>query len=95
MITPFFTSSGKTPISEITGNKLVVHGNSSFIVTGVRVDYLKKPRAINLSLNQDCELPEEFHQAVCDLTVEYFKAMTVDPSWEVKLKDNIARSITT
>jgi hypothetical protein len=94
LVTPFVKPSAKSPISEVSGNKLTVYGDSSFIVTGVRVDYIKKPRRINLLLAQDCELPEEFHQAICDLTVEYFKVMTVDPSWEMKLKDNINRSTT-
>ena len=90
--TPFVKPSVHTSVSKLSGNELIVYGDVSYIVTGVRVDYVKKARRLNLLLGQNCELPEEFHQAVCDLTVEYFKAMTVDPSWEMKLKDNITRS---
>lgn len=94
MVTPWVSSNAKSPISELSGDKLIIHGDSSFIVSGlVRIDYIKKPRKINLLLNQDCELPEEFHQSVCDLTVEYFKAMTADPNWEIKMKDNITRNV--
>jgi len=93
-VTPWVQSGNKSPISELFNNKLLIHGDSSFIVSGlVRIDYIKKPRKINLLLNQDCELPEEFHQSICDLTVEYFKAMTADPNWEMKLKDNITRNV--
>jgi len=91
-VTPWTRSSYLTPISEISSRILGVYGDASFIVTGVKVSYVKKPRRMSLLLSQDCELPEEFHQAVCDLTVEYFKAMTADPSWETKLRDNITRS---
>ena len=91
--TAFVKSSNLSPISEFSNNEVIVYGDTGFIVTGVNISYLKKPRRISLLLSQDCELPDEFHQAVCDLTVEYFKAMTADPNWEVKLKDNMSRSI--
>jgi len=94
LVTPWVKSTGKSPISELSGNKLIVYGDSSFIISGsISIDYVKKPRKINLLLNQDCELPEEFHQSICDLAVEYFKAMTADPNWEVKLKDNVTRNV--
>ena len=91
--TAYLKPSYLSPISELWGDKLIVHGDTSFIVTGVSVDYVKKPRKMNLSLNQDCDLSAEFHNAICDLTVEYIKAMTADPNWQVKLQDNITRSI--
>ena len=94
MVTPWIKSTDKSPISELSSNKLIVHGDLSFIVSGlIRIDYIKKPRKINLLLNQDCELPEEFHQSICDLAVEYFKILTADPSWEIKMKDNITRNV--
>jgi hypothetical protein len=85
-----------SPISELEQGSLFVYGDDlSFIVTKVRVSYIKKAARIDLTLGQDCELPSEFHNAVCDLTVEYFKGMIADPNWEVKLKDNMQRSVTT
>lgn len=91
--TAFVKPSHLSSISELWGNKLIVHGEDSFIVTEMRIDYIKKPRRMNLSLAQDCELSEDFHMAICDLAVEYIKAMTADPNWQVKLQDNIARAI--
>lgn len=91
--TAYLKPSYLSPISELWGNKLIVHGGTSFIVTGVSIDYVKKPRKLSLILNQDCELPAEFHNAICDLTVEYIKAMIADPNWQVKLHDNMVRSI--
>ncbi len=91
--TAFVKSSNLSPISELSNNEVIVYGDTGFIVTGVNVSYVRKPRRISLLLSQDCDLPDEFHQAVCDLTVEYFKAMTADPNWEVKLKDNMTRSV--
>ena len=93
--TPFYKSTAESPLSEMKGTELVVYGDESFTVTRIGLKYVRKPRKMNLSLGQGCELPEEFHQAICDLTVEYFKALTADPNWEVKLKDNLTRSIST
>lgn len=90
--TAFYKPSSQSPLSTLQGNKLFVYSDSSFIVSGVSVDYIKKARRMSLLLNQDCELPEEFHQTICDLTVEYFKGMIADPNWEVKLKDNMTRN---
>ena len=91
--TPWSTASAYSPISKLEGNTLIVHGDdSSFIVSSVNIDYIKKQRRIELILGQDCELAPEFHMAVCDLAVEYYKGITTDPNWEVKLKDNMLRS---
>jgi len=95
MDTAFVTTSYQSPISELWGNKLIVHGDESFIISKARIDYVRKSRKMCLVLGEDCELPEEFHETICDLAVEYFKALTSDPSWEIKLKDNMLRSIAT
>lgn len=95
MVTPFYKSTVNSTISELQANSLKVYADASFIITGVRMNYVKKFRRMNLVLGQDCELPEDFHQTICDLTVEYFKALTQDPNWEVKLKDNMLRSPST
>jgi hypothetical protein len=93
LVTPFSTTTAQSPISKLTGGSLIVYGDdASFIVSRVNVDYIKKQRRIELILGQDCELAEEFHMAVCDLTAEYFEAMVSNPNWEVNLKNNIARS---
>lgn len=95
MDTGFVTSGPETPISVLGGNYLTVKGNTSFTVSRIRVDYVRKPRVMCLSLGENCELPEEFHQSICDLAVEYYKAMVEDPAWEIKMKDNMLRSPST
>lgn len=94
LVTPYYKSSHLSPISELQGDQLLVYGdNSSFIVSTVNVDYVRKHRRIELILGQDCELAPEFHPAVCDLAAEYFKAMIADTNgWEIKMKDNLLRS---
>lgn len=94
LVTPYYKTSHLSPISELQGDQLLVYGdNSSFIVSTVNIDYVRKHRRIELILGQDCELASEFHPAICDLAAEYFKAMIADTNgWEVKMKDNLLRS---
>jgi hypothetical protein len=94
-VTPFYKSSINSVISELQSNSLKTYADTSFIISRVRMNYIKKFKRMHLVLSQDCDLPEEFHQTICDLTVEYFKALTQDPNWEVKLKDNMLRSPST
>lgn len=90
----FFKTQAESPISELAGGILSVYTDKTFIVSNTVVSYVRKPRRISLTLGQDCELAPMFHQTICDLTVEYIKAMITDPNWEVKLKDNLLRSPT-
>jgi len=91
--TAFYQPSYLSPISELEGNQLIIYADSSFIVNRVAISYVKKPRRLSLVMGQSCDLAPEFHNAVCDLTVEYFKAMTADPNWQVKLQDNLMRTL--
>lgn len=88
----FFGTQAEFPISELSGRSLYVYPNKTFIVSNTVISYVRKPRKISLILGTDCELAPEYHQLICDLVEEYFKAMIADPNWEVKLKDDMVRA---
>lgn len=88
----FYRTQPESPLSTLSGNLLHVYANETFIVTSTRLSYVRKPRRISLILGQDCELAPSVHQLVCDLTVEYYKNIIADPTWETKLKDNMVRT---
>ena len=90
--TPFYETQADSPLSELVGNQIAVHVNENFIVSNLRISYVRKPRKMSLILGHDCELNDLVHPALCDLVVEYYKAMIQDPNWEVKLKDNMIRT---
>lgn len=71
----FYKTSAMTPISELIGENLYIYTDSSFIVSKVRLTYVRKPLPISLALGTDCELAEDFHQAICDLTVEHLQGV--------------------
>lgn len=88
----FYKTQPESPISEISQRQLYTYTNKYFTVTSNRLSYVRKPRRISLTLGDDCDLAPEYHQLICDLTVEYVKGMISDPNWEVKLKDNMVRT---
>jgi len=71
--TAFYKSSHYSPISEIKGKLLYIYNDSSFTVSKVGISYIRKALPISLSLGTDSELPEGFHQQICDLAIEYMK----------------------
>lgn len=88
----FYKTQPESPISELQQGILYVYANKTFIVTNMRISYVRKHRRISLVLGTDCDLAPEFHQMVCDLTVEYILGMIANPNWEVKLKDDMKRT---
>lgn len=88
----FYRTQPESPLSEVSRGLLYTYANEYFTVTNNRISYVRKPRRISLSLGEDCELAPEYHQMICDLAVEYYKAIIADPNWEVKLKDNMVRT---
>jgi len=85
----FAQASNVSPISAVSGNQIKVYHDGKFIVTKLRISYVRKPARISLYLNQNCDLADGFHQQICDLAVLYMKEMIATPDWEIKLKDRM------
>jgi hypothetical protein len=90
--TPFIKSSYYSPISELSNGILYVYKDNSFTISNVGIAYVRKPQPISLYLGTNCELPEEFHQNICDLAVEYVKGRLNDfPGYQQTKADNDSR----
>jgi hypothetical protein len=83
---------GQSPLCYVEQNKLYVLTDPSYIVRGCRILYVHRPRAINVDLGIDCDLPDAAHQDICDLATEYIKNLRGDQNWEVKLQENMNRT---
>jgi hypothetical protein len=83
----FAKTSSASPISAISGNQLKIYHDGKFIVSKLLMSYVRKPAKINLFLNQNCDLADNFHQEICDRAVLYIKELTASPDWEIKLRD--------
>ena len=92
--TAFYKSSYYSPVSELGNNILYVYKDSSFTVNKVSISYVRKPLPISISLNTDSDLPEEFHQQICDLSVEYILSTIKDVQGaQLKANDNKTRVV--
>lgn len=87
----FAKSSKDSPIVQSADNTLYVYSDERFLVTDVLINYIRKPRIVNLSLGIDCDLPSTVHNKICDLTVEYIKMAIGDPNYQWKVQDNELR----
>lgn len=87
----FGKSRWESPLSAVQGNTLLVYHDRTFIVNNLVVNYIRKPRTVSLSLGLGCDLPDEFHQDICDWAVEYIKQTINDPNYQLKLGDNQLR----
>lgn len=87
----FARSSYNSPIVQVSGNSIVIICDKKFIVSHIIINYIRKPRLVSLSLNESCDLPEEFHMDICDRTVEYMKNVISDPNYQWKVADNELR----
>jgi len=92
--TPFWKSSHYSPVSELGNGILYIYRDNSFTVNGVSISYIRKPVPISLSLNTNCELPEEFHQTICDLATQYMAGRLKDgDAYQLDKDDNDTRVV--
>ena len=86
--TPYWRSTPQSLLAcFVDGNLRIVEPQSS-IITDSTVIYVKKPRRLSLALNQNSDLPEDYHGDIVDLAVSYIKLELNKPEWEKTLADN-------
>lgn len=83
----FARTSSDSPISAIADNQLKIYHDKKFIISKLKISYIRKPAKISLLLNQNCDLAEEFHSEICDRVILDIKELTLAPDWEIKLRD--------
>ena len=92
--TAFYKPCANSPLSELEGTNLYTYSDGSFIVSNTVVSYLRKPQPISLLLGTDCELSDDYHQAICDLAVEYLKGtMENKDGLGITISDNERRVV--
>lgn len=90
----YYKTSFYSPISELSGQVLRIYRSNSFIVSGAVITYVRKAQPISLSLGSDSELSSLYHQAICDLAVEYLKGRVENPQGKQIITEDIAARVT-
>lgn len=78
-----------SPIITLSNGQINAYQSNKFIVSSLELDYLRKPRKINLSLNQSCELAESRHELVVDGAVQLATAYTNTETYKNIINENI------
>jgi hypothetical protein len=82
----------RSPISNLSEDRLTIYYNERFIATSIIIDYIRIPQLISLPLDRSCELDENTHERIVDLAVEFIKNTIEQPSYDTKVRDNLLRS---
>jgi hypothetical protein len=82
----------RSPITTISQEYLIVNYDKRFIVISTKIDYIRIPKYVSLSLGIGFELREHTHERICDLAIEYIKNIIEQPSYDSILKDNMLRN---
>jgi len=85
---PFAKPNLDSAISYIGSDNLFCMFDSTFIISELIIDYIRKPRQISLSLNRMCELNEQTHQEIVENTVQYLMLVSENPIYSTKVQDN-------
>jgi hypothetical protein len=89
----FYAPGAGEPLVEQTEDYLITHRSESFLVTRMIIDYVRKPRHINLDLNQSCEFgSDEVQGKIVDLAVELARLDTMNQSYQHTVQDTELRN---
>lgn len=85
--TPYYKTSVKEITMKINGSVILIDTATNFIVNGMVLSYVRKPRRISVSLNIGSEIAPEFHNQMCDMTVNHIRERIGDPKFQTGLID--------
>lgn len=68
--------------ADIKGYVINLDTATNFIVNGVLVTYIRKPFRISVSLNNTSDIAPEFHNQLCDMTVQMIRERIGDPKYQ-------------
>jgi len=87
---PFAKSNIDSPLATISEDEIKVYQDGkSFILKGIKLDYIRKPRTIDLSLSQDSELAEHTHQEIVDIAVKNVLEAIESPRYQTNSAEQL------
>lgn len=85
----FGTTVSESPISSLERGKIIVHHNQKFILSFVNIQYIRKPRKIDLFLNQSCELNPNVHEEIVEATAKRISGITKGENYQQLINENL------
>lgn len=89
--TPFGNTKYHSPLSTLENGRLNVYHTKRFIFNRVQIQYIRKPRLISLSLNQSCEINDNFHEEIVDEAVQLIQARVNSNNYRNIINENLVK----
>jgi hypothetical protein len=83
---PFSRTSYMEPLVTVRENSVDMCTDNTFAVDSVRMLYIRKPTAISLSLNADCELPDHTHDEIIRIAAASILGIN-EPSYQIGIRE--------
>jgi len=81
---PFNKTKITSPLYTILDENLDMYTDTSFIVSSVKITYLKHPAIVNIMSNTSCDLPIHTHQEIVDMTINSLLEAISDPRYQTQ-----------
>lgn len=85
--TSYYEVSGEDVPCDIKGYVVNIDTATNFIVNGMLVTYIRKPERISVSLNNTSDIATEYHNQICDMTVQIIRERIGDPKYQTGAQD--------
>lgn len=85
----FATTFHYSPVSSLSRGKINIHHKQKFILSFVKIDYIRKPRKIDLLLNQSCELNPNVHEEIVEATAKRLSGITKGENYQSLINENL------
>ena len=85
----FATTVAHSPVTSLARGKIIVHHKQKFILSFVNIDYIRKPRKIDLFLNQSCELDPNIHNEIVENTAKRIIGITKGDNYKEIINENL------
>ena len=80
-----------SPLSTLDKDRINVFHNQKFIPSSIKIDYIKKPRKISLSLNQACDLDETVHPEIVENTAKRIAGLISSQGYNNIINENLLK----
>jgi len=81
---PFNTTTKEKPLITIEHDSIVAYTNDIFVIDDIKLTYIKNPAKVSLSLGVNCELADQTHQEIVDMTINSILEGISDPRYKTQ-----------
>lgn len=81
----------EAPLIVMSNGQLFIYTDERFLVSKIFIDYIRKPKRINLDLNQTSELAGTLHTDIADMAIRLLKKKIEDNTYGLEVQDTAGR----